>query len=92
VPTFVIKPAGIGELRDISSASEAAAKVIAKADAGDLNIESAKFLLDSIERFAKLYEQQVLEMRVLAIEQQLALNARTDSDARTLRVIEGGAE
>jgi hypothetical protein len=50
----IIRPIDIEELRDAASAADAAARVIAKANAGEIDLEAAKFLLDSIEKFSAL--------------------------------------
>jgi hypothetical protein len=75
----------------MGSAADAAAKVIAKTNSGELDMQSGKWLLDGIERFAKLYEQEVLEQRVLAIEAQLRLagGSATLTEGPLLQVVAG---
>jgi hypothetical protein len=92
-PPRVEHPVSFDEIRDTVTATEAAAKVIAATNKGEIDIESGKFLLDSINSFSRLYEQQVLELRVMAIEAQL----RVQADARgerpaSLTIISGGRD
>jgi hypothetical protein len=87
----IVRPIDIQELKDAESAAHAAARVIEKANAGEIDLEAAKFLLDSLERFSAMYERQQLEARVMQLEDQL----RSSASARTmegtvLSVIEGG--
>jgi hypothetical protein len=87
----IIRPVDLDELRDAESAASAAAKVIAKANAGEIDMEAAKFLLDSIEKFSHLYERQQLEERVMQLEEQLRQSAqRSTVEGTVLSVIEGG--
>jgi hypothetical protein len=87
----IIRPVDIQELKDAESAADAAARVIAKANAGEIDLEAAKFLLDSIEKFSTIYERQQLEARVMQLEEQLRQSAgRSTIEGTTLIVIEGG--
>jgi hypothetical protein len=88
-PLYVDPPVSIGELKDTCSVTEAAARVIAKTSSGELDLESGKFLLEAIGTFAKLYESQVLEMRVMALEEQLraANSTRTPIEGPLLQVV-----
>jgi hypothetical protein len=87
----IIRPVDIQELKDAQSAADAAARVIAKANAGEIDMEATKFLLDSLERFSAMYERQQLEARVMQLEAQLRANAgQSTIEGTTLTVIEGG--
>jgi hypothetical protein len=87
----IIRPVDLDELRDAESAASAAARVIAKANAGEIDLEAAKFLLDAIDKFSHLYERQQLEARVMQLEEQLRASAgRSTIESTTLTVIEGG--
>jgi hypothetical protein len=88
----IIRPVDIEELRDAATAADAAARVIAKANAGEIDLEAAKFLLDSIEKFSALYERHQLEARVIQLEEQLrrAASSMRVAEAPSLSVIEGG--
>jgi hypothetical protein len=64
----IIRPVDLDELRDAENAASAAAKVIANANSGEIDMEAGKFLLDAIDKFAHLYERQQLEERVMQLE------------------------
>jgi hypothetical protein len=87
----IIRPVDLDELKDAESAASAAAKVIAKTNSGEIDMEAGKFLLDAIDKFSHLYERQQLEERVMQLEAQLRANAgRSTIEGTTLTVIEGG--
>jgi hypothetical protein len=88
----IINPVDLDDLRDATSASEAAAKVIAKANSGEIDLEAAKFLMDSIEKYAMLYEREQLQQRVMVLEEQMRANAHQSPmvDVPILSVVEGG--
>jgi hypothetical protein len=90
----IVRPIDIQELKDAQSAADAAARVIVKANSGEIDMEAAKFLLDSLERFSAMYERQRLEERVMQLEEQLRSSATrsTIEGTTTLTVIEGGRD
>jgi hypothetical protein len=89
----IIRPVDLQELKDAASAADAAARVIVKANSGEIDMEAAKFLLDSLERFSAMYERQRLEERVMQLEEQLRQSAqRSVIEGMTLTVIEGGRD
>jgi hypothetical protein len=90
----IVRPIDLQELKDAQSAADAAAHVITKANAGEIDLEAAKFLLDSLERFSAMYERQRLEERVMQLEEQLRSSATrsTIEGTTTLTVIEGGRD
>jgi hypothetical protein len=88
----IVRPVDIDDLRDAATASDAAAKVIAKANAGEIDLEAAKFLMDAIEKYSHLQEREILEARVNAIEDALRQAAnRGSTEVQAFQVIEGGA-
>jgi hypothetical protein len=87
----ILRPVDLDELRNAESAASAAAKVIAKTNSGEIDMEAGKFLLDAIEKYSHLYERQQLEERVLQLEEQLRQSAqRSVVEGTILSVIEGG--